>query len=487
MNGLAVIARELAADANVVVLRQDRPTSQILWQATAADFEAFGSLAGLQPFTVGSLGNFPYYWQDPNNLEFNAKTYAWIAASLKANTSPVQLDQPFTNLYIEALSTISYSLSTIDQTELNQAKQNATDQQGAVLRAWQNAFGSIPLGTQSQEPIDIIMNKITQVWASPPTTLEQLQTAIDLKSILNKTPASGESVLPALSNYLNALDSSISLLNATTMNTAYLQRALDAVQRPTSDNSALKTSDGIMVPAYAVATPLQHILDGLNSTDSAKAFAFKMSVVRSSSTEYAVTTKGHRAVNVPAADFLSVLTDRNADLFQDKIATGSHPTGVDVAFTGVTMVYYSLVVFSMASLKNWYWITPITNAIKNGSQNISGFKFSPDPQIDFTKLGPFGFLNGVAISKNASLTLTSKGANYKTIAQAVQATPSANLKFLGMPLGPIGTSSEYTASVVTNDADSSVQVNFKPSMAGVGDSMDSTAFVLGVQTNFPEA
>ena len=351
-----------------------------------------------------------------------------------------------------------------------------------MLRAWQAAFGSIPSGKQ---PIDMVMEKITQIWASPPTTLQQLQTTPDLKGVLNQMPASGASVLPALSNYLNALNSRITLLNATTMNRGYLTSCLEAVQNPQPNNGALETSDGEMHPAYTITTPLQDILDSLNCTDKSNTVTLKRSVTRRSSTEYSVAMKGSNPVNLTAADFLSFRTDRDTELFQDKIIIDSNPTEVEITYRGVTIIYYGPVAFSMTSSKNWYWITPIRDAIKNNDSDVSGFKFSPEPQISFNKSRSFGFLTGVAISKNPSPTFTKKCANYRAIAQAVDKIPSGSLKFLGRPLVAMGMSPNYTPSAVVNDADSSVQVNFEPSAAAAKDSMDSTAFVLGVQSEFP--
>src|SRR5436190_17922267 len=72
--------------------------------------EAAGILAAalgaspLQSFQVGSLGNFPYFWQNPSNLEFNHLTYGWIDSNLAAKTTPVAQDELFTNLYIPALA-----------------------------------------------------------------------------------------------------------------------------------------------------------------------------------------------------------------------------------------------------------------------------------------------------------------------------------------------------------------------------------------------
>ena len=71
MDGIAVIEKELAAQANRIAAPDGAPTSTSV-------------PAGYEPFQVGKLGYFPYYWQDPRNGEFNAKTYEWIDCALKA-------------------------------------------------------------------------------------------------------------------------------------------------------------------------------------------------------------------------------------------------------------------------------------------------------------------------------------------------------------------------------------------------------------------
>jgi hypothetical protein len=477
MNSISAITQDLANNVNQII------STQTTSKAGIANV-GFGVPAGFQPFSVGASGNFPYYWQDPSNLKFNAKTYYWIASNLLPNTLPIQLDSLFTNLFIQALSSISYSLSTADQAALNQASANATNQQGALLLAWNNAFGGLPTG--AGQPIDQVMQIITQTWANPATTLQQLQSSSNITAILNQIPPSGNSVLPSLINYLNAIASSISLFNATTSNTGYLEKALAAVQTPTLANGGLALNDGSIQPAFAVATPLQDILNGLNSTGSKNAFNFQSSVA-GASTVYSVTLDNQTDVIIPAADFLTAINSDGEDIFNSAVTTDSTPAQLSMNFSGVTLVYFGPVAFSQSTLKNWYWTTPILNAIQNGTQDVSGFEFSPNPQIDFSAKGPFGYLTCVAISKTPSLNVSTQGESYQKLAATVQSNPSVNLNFLGTPLGTDETTANYTASATVNDAESSVQINFAQSAAVAGDSISSTAFVLGVQTNFPTA
>lgn len=484
MIGTGNIAKQLATRTNAVILKQKRSRTPHIASRQLAGAKTI--TATFQPFRVGSLGNFPYYWQHPANLTFNAKTYRWISASLRANTYPIQLSQPFTNLYISALSKVNYSLSNSDQSKLNQAQSNIINQQGSLLKAWQAAYGTIPARTETQEPIDIVIDTITQTWAAPPITLTQLQTSHDINGLLNNVPMSGKSILPVLVNYLNALQSSVSLVNAATMNRGYLQQALTAVQKPSMTNGALQTSDGGIKPAYRVNTPLDTILRSLNSTDTTNIVTLNMSVVRSTENRYSVDMNDGTTETLPMSDFLSIHGEDGVDLFKSIFASDSDKAIVNATFKGVTTIHFGPAYFSSADKTNWYWIPPIKQALENGDKDISGFKFSPKPQIDFSNTGPFCFLTGVVISKRVSLKITAKCANYKSIAKQIESMDSTHLNFLGMPMGSTrDDSTGHQASVSTNDKETSLSINFEPSREITADSIDSTAFVLGVQTNYP--
>jgi hypothetical protein len=486
---LGNIAKKVADQVNAVRSVQNHAVVDYAERGTAIKSQSFAHVAGCQAFQVGALGNFPYYWCDPRNLKFNEKTYKWISAGLMANSSPVELDQPFTNDFISVLSKVSYSLSSEDQAMLVRKAEEVRNQQGALLKAWRDAFGNIPVASDGKEPIDIVIDKITQDWASPPTDLQALQNTPNLSRKLNKIPPSGMAVLPDLINYLNALQSKSSLINATSKNQYYLQRALEAVQSPSLENGALETNTGLLRPAYFVSTPLEDILHGLNSTDQSNTVKYKMSVLRDSSTQCSVSLTSFGAPDrVPISDFLTIETGDGQDLFKDYIVDGSEPAQIELTFMGVTTVNFGPVDFSMTDTKHWYWISPINQAIANEGKDISGFKFLPKPQIEFARTGPFGFLTGVTIAKKASLTISSKSGNRKQIADAIKASPSVRLKFLKTPISTgVTDSPKYDIALSTLSRDACVVVNLNPSSEHAADSLDSTAFVLCVQTRYPSA
>ncbi len=563
---------------------------QLRVQAASILGSAIGSKP-LEPFMVGALGNFPYYWQNPNNLEFNAKTYTWISSALKAastdqpllalaandaidqqvallnawkqaygsfpdgkgqpidrimssiashwaahpttltklqhslnlnallnatpasgkpiipllanylnalgssasknlalstsNNTPKELDQSFNSVYIDAFSKVAYSLSSADQATLNQAHQDATNKQLALLNAWKQAYGSFPEG--KGQPIDLITSEIASNWADPPTTLTKIQGSTNINQLLNNTPASGKPIIPVLANYLNALGGAISLENNSTMNQAYLGRALKAVQSPTADNGGLQTDDEVYHPAYQMATQLADILNGLKNTGNV--ISLKMSVSRFSETEFSVSVAGSAGFKCPILDLFTLSVDAEASYFSDQIATSSNKIDIELTYTGVTLVNYGPVAYDLSTPdKNWYWTKPIQDAIKNGISDVSGFKFSPKPQIDFSESGPFGFVTGVAISNYPSVKITVKSSNYESIEKTFEQKVKVGLSFLGIPLGIKGSESTYSHDVSVDSSSQTTTITLNPPTELIaGNSVDSVGWVLGVQTEYPGA
>jgi hypothetical protein len=306
-------------------------------------------------------------------------------------------------------------------------------------------------------------------------------------ALLNKTPASGKPIIPVLANYLNALGSAISLENNSTMNQAYLGRALAAVQTPKADNGGLLTDDNLFHPAYQIATQLSDILNGLKATGNA--ISLEMSVSRFSENEFSVSIAGGTNFKIPILDLFTLSVGAEASYFSEHIATSSNKTEIELTYTGVTLVNYGPVAYDLSMPdKYWYWTKPIKDAIKNGDSNVSGFKFSPKPQIDFSESGPFGYVTGVAISNYPSVKITVTSSNYESIKKTFEQEVKVGLSFLGIPLGIKGSKSTYSHSVSVHSSSQTVTITLNPPQELIaGNSLDSVGWVLGVQTEYPGA
>lgn len=451
--------------------------------AAAAILQPVLGTSPLEGFQVEALGLFPYYWQNPTNLEFNHLTYGWIDTNLAADTVPVAQDGVFTNEYIRALSAVEYDLSTADQAKLAAASKNAQNDQLALLNQWVAIYGPIPTPAPGLEPIDVVLNVIKTTWAQPPTTLTAMQNAPNLAKLLNNTPASGGAIVPLLAAFLNALGVGASIANAEGTNRNALAQALAAVQTPSSSNGGQTTDDGQVRPAYQVSTSMAAITAGLQ--DSSNAITLDMTVQRSSASEYTVSMAGQASFTVPVGDFVSVDGSTSADYFKDTIATSSNQVSVSMTFSGVTLVNFGPVNFDMATGQNWFWMDPIRQAIANGNGDVTGFKFGSNPNIDFSASGPFGYMTGAAIANYPSVTIVVKSSDYQSIYQTYQTHKQVSVSFLGIPLAS-GSASTYSATSSVDSSNQTVTITLNPP-APDGTQTDSRGWILGVQTDYPAA
>ncbi len=481
--------KQLAATSDLFAANPSAEAVEILetlrLQAAQIVSAALGT-ATLSNFATTGLGNFPYMWENPANLEFNQKTYDWINANLKANTTPSEQasGSNFTNIFANALASTTYTLSSADQAELNTAARNATIQQGALLKSWRDAYGSLPAAKPGETPTDVIVNIILTDWATnPPATLTEVQNAKNLNALLGNTPASGQPILPIFSNWVNALGASVSLQNAVSMNNGQKNAALDAVRNPTLANGALSIA-GKLQPAYRVATPTSSILNGLAAAGNSA--VVKMTVSRFSSSEYSVKVTGQAGFKIPILSFFTMNVGGNASFFQEKIATQSNSIEMELTFTGVTLAQYAPVSYNDATNQDWFFMSPINDAIAAGKDDVSSFKFKPDPRIDFSEDGPFGLMNTIVFSNYPNVKIVVKSAEYKSIATTIEQSASVGLSFLGIPLGLGGKEATYSKKVKTESSSESVTITLDAPPELVASSVvDSEGWILGVVTEYP--
>jgi hypothetical protein len=132
---------------------------------------------------------------------------------------------------------------------------------------------------------------------------------------------------------------------------------------------------------------------------------------------------------------------------------------------------------------------PVTEAIQNGlpAKDVTGFRFVTDnpPVKDFSKNGPFGYLDGAAIANYPEVEITVKSADYEKIEKTFEQQSSVSLSFLGIPLGG-ASESTYSHSVQVDASSSTIVITLTPPATMVaGNAVDSVGWILGVQPMFP--
>lgn len=438
-------------------------------------------------FDITSAGNFFYSWQDSANVQlFNDPTFQWINGNLNGAATPLTFDGTFTNVFLQAISSISYSLSSADQAALTKASLAASQQAAALQNQWLTSFRAFPAGDGT--PIDAIATEIATKWASPPTDLPTMQNALDLTQLLNKAPASGQQIIPLVTNWLNALSSAVSLQNSVSLNNAYLRRAKAAIQSPTLANGGMTLNDTAMsiVPAYSVTTPVSTIENSLNG--GSPVVTLQTSVQKTSSDKATVNIKGGASFDIPIASFLSIGVGGGTNYFSDKLVSSDSETTVEMTFPGVNLVTFGPALFRQSgSSLDWFWMQPVADAIRNTGKDVSGYKFSPMPSIDFSEGGGFGYLGGVVVSAYPTIKITTKTSNYASVEQSFEQNSSLSVSFLGIQLG---SASEATSNVSTSvDASqSTVTIEISPPAQAVAGTLNNAqAWVLGVLPVYPGA
>jgi hypothetical protein len=448
---------------------------------------AKGSSSNFVPFFSSGIGNFPYYYLDPSSLLFNALTYNWINTSLNNNIAPImQGGGLFSNYFLNAISKTTYSLSSADQATLNAAQANAINQQLALLLQWRTVFGSIPPARGSMQPIDQVINTICTEWAIGPTDFLTLLNAPDISVLLNNTPANAQSIIPYLSAYIKAIDGAGALLSATTMNNGYLRQALAALQSPSATNGGIVVNNQFTYPAYEVTTPLPDIIAGLD--DGSKTIVVDIMIALLSDGQISIDIEGTENFDAMAGDLLRITLDDDPNYFHTIIAGSNSPIHLQLIFKGVTVVNFGPVAFDKAASKNWYWPEAILNAVENGTKDVTGFKFAPNPGIDFGNNGPFGFLAAMIISNQPTIEFTIGNMDSNAVQAKVKSSSAVKISLLNTPLGMPDNPVNITSAAMSGfsgETENSIVIDPAPMLLQAGPSIDARAWVHAVQTVFP--
>ena len=187
---------------------------------------------------------------------------------------------------------------------------------------------------------------------------------------------------------------------------------------------------------------------------------------------------------IPHKWFFSLSVDDDGTYLQDQMVTSENTTKVTLSFPGVTAVQLAPAALNLSTRLNWYWPEPLQSAIRNGTADVTGFKFSPTPTTDWSLEGDFGYIQTLAISSYPTVTIQVTGSNYQSIATTIQNATNVQGTFLGISLRGV-TSSSLSSTDSTNN---SVTITLSPPIQGMGGPVNqNVAWMLGASTYFPGA
>lgn len=375
------------------------------------------------PFATGGMGNFPFFWHNEQQ-QFNYDTYSWINTNLQNGNLPLeqQLGSLFTNLFIEAISCVYFSLSTADASFLTAQNKQLTSLQQQMVNLWNASF------TPTYNGFDQVIGEICLRWASPPTTEDRLLSSPNVLVVLNKVPFNGQPLIPLLVNYITTLNMIEPITSRVSKNNGNLEEVKVALQHPTLQNGGILATDCLIYPAYRVVNSVQDIINGL---DGSNEFDLQMTIRGDGSEQVTVTSTSFQPFSASLEEIIKLVVEGMEGKEDNLLLTVQDTLEVSMTFKGITEVMFSPFPYNAQQDNCWYWVDPIIEAIRNGTSDVTGFKFRPKPTIDFSQKGPFAFLTAVVISNFPEVRLNLNHPNQEHIANTLEKAPLASLTLLG--------------------------------------------------------
>jgi hypothetical protein len=444
-------------------------------QAVRSVLATLTDTSGLQAYNQDGVGNFPYWLTTGPQRSFNNMTYEWIdqvvaydpqTGALK-NTGDRMTGQLATVVYPK----LSYALNGADSAKL-QATQTQTAAQGnALITAYTQNVAPIPPGTANN--LDYVTSQILG-WGptDKPLTLMALENSLDLREDLPNMPASGQAVLPALTIWLNASSSTLSLQSAVSSGTNWSSYLGKAVRSPNADSSVATldpkdaTAQPVKKPKWTINEDANTLLNGLKNSEKKVTVSISARSMSSATSELQINGQ---AAGRFGWDFLTFGVSGKVSYNVYTANTSAASVSVEIIYPGVTAV----TVKPMAAQRSgnggigWMDQTDLTQASKNGQQlppPESGYVFTPalPSSISMRKQGNFGYLNTIIISNQPTIKITYSGGDSSTYKSVFQQSSSWQVKLLGIFTVASGSQSYYKAKVEEHASGSGFSVTIAP-------------------------
>jgi hypothetical protein len=467
----------------------------------------------ITPIEFPAQGDFNWFWQNPNQV-FNQGTFDFASARVSPGDTPetAQLSPAggFANAYIQVVTALQYSLSSVEQATLNKAVSNASAQAQAIVSTYQGIFGQITDGQMktAQEALGefAVANKqdyvigfiLGYIWSGrqsekkPALTYTEMANARDLRKLLPQMPASGVPVLADVTVYLNVIAPVSSLEDQLFLGGWIRNQMRNNTAAPTERNGGMKLvnpNTGAVSPdyqvGYSINAAISQIQNDLNN--DARVFSLGMEVSKASGSSLRVSVDGGAGFTVGSLLRFSLGTQFSYDM--TTVQGTSSDCTVEISYKGFTMAPIAALPWQQATNVGWFYGDPIAEAYKNQGKDVTGFKFVSTPPYNLGSLadgGDFGMLTNLLISNYPTVKIHYRNANFSSFKQAWSEKISGNLTLFGfIPLGRFSQGASGS-SYKEGASNSEFTVEFGPSkeVLSVPD-LQKTAFPIGGSFDFP--
>jgi hypothetical protein len=451
-----------------------------------------------EPLNTGKFGQFPYTWQDTNNIDLiNELAYDWVSNGMVEGKEVAELaNVKFHTLAGQAINSITYKLSPEDAQIENDAAIKSQQQNAAFQNAWRSKFGSLPALTPSDVEAGFsITHKIFLVictrWAIPATDLVRLKESSNIPRILNNAPPDAARIISALGTLLLALGSALRIANSRQAEMVHIQRAYTAIDEPTAENGGIVLNTKPPPPEdkkYKVMyqrSPIDATVANQLANDGSQ-IQLRMTVTRYDAQNASVSMEGQSRFYIPTSWLFGVRVNSNASYFQQSVLVESSTVSFEMTYPGLTVVEVAPKTYDNGRF--WYYEWAISQAIKNQGSRLSGLQFNPRAPFDMSSNGPFGHVQKLLISRTPTVKMTISSASYKSHYEAFNSSSKVDATFMGFPLGSFAKGGGSDMALSINDDRRELTITLTPAIREIGtEPEDLRAPVLGATIHYPGA
>jgi hypothetical protein len=319
-----------------------------------------------------------------------------------------------------------------------------------------------------------------------------MATARNLKALLPNAPAGGDQVITDVTTYLNLMQP-VNGYSDELQNGAWtLSQLKNNAMYPSATNGGIQTFDpntGAILAGYndgwAISDSIASITNDLQNTG--RTISIAMTTSQSSGNALEVNVQGQAGFSI--GSWLEFSTEASGSYDMSKTAGTSTDCSVSITYAGYSMIPAAPAAWQQATDVGFYFADPISQAVTNGTQDVTGFKFLNTPPYDLGALadgGNFGLLTNLLISNYPTISITYSHADYTTFAQSWNENVSGNLTLFGfIKLGSFSQGA-YGSSFAQGSDNSSFTVTFSasPEVTSVPQNL-KTAYVIGAAVANP--
>lgn len=464
-------------------------TIQSAAQPTAA---ALG-MTSMLPVDEGSLGDFPWFWQ--NGTSFNANTYNWLNHLFAYNNDGYVTTDGTSAMtaYYNVMQQIAYTLDAADTSAYTAANQAASAVAQAVVTDYTSTIGPFPgtVGPSLVPQLNYVMSQVLG-WGTPGLTLGQLRSSINPRSLLPNVPLGADQLVDDLMTYLSQTASIANIqAAAVSFNAQITDIRNNLTTMPATATKGYMTviTDGAqasVVPQITIDESVPLIQSALHpASGTGNSFSATYTVSNMNQSTMQLSAAGGASATGDVDFFLTLSAGANWSYNMSKFDESQSGLQVTLTFNGVTTVTPAFAPFQVTDLTGYWDPLPIREAA-NPPQGQSSYGFTAAQPYDFGPNGDFGFISRLMISQQPVITLVYSTSNVQAFQDAFKEQASFSVSFLGIPLGGASQSS-YTAHVSQNSQAGTVTITLSPPATPPGAATDQLAYVVGAQMQWPGA